>query len=168
LLKDALLSRYDGQSLQARTVSVAPGEWHITVRVPVGHWFLMVSSQHCGSLLATTSITGESRSFATGLYYGDVGPLDLRTNYIAGTLPFNGVTDIFVSPDGSPRNAIHPVVVGRYFYFDAIEARYYVLAVSLGLYQLAIPIDFSHRPSTGNLQEITSSDFEKVIQQAPI
>lgn len=85
--------------------SISSDVWRIILKLPSGHWFIKLTSPRCSSLLATTSIDGESREFATGLFEGDARVLDLGTNYIAGTLPFNGDTTIYASSDGSPIGA---------------------------------------------------------------
>lgn len=162
-MRDPDLEHYTGVPQKALVTPISSGIWRISVTVPVGHWFLKLSSRHCGALLATTSISGEARAFATGLYVGDTAVLDLATNYIAGSLPFDGATTIYASADGSPVGAVYPVVRGRLFYFDDMRPVSYVVVVNLGLYQYLFTVDFTNKRDAGYVKAINNEDLEKVI-----
>jgi hypothetical protein len=167
LLNDPGQGRDKGQAVATNVSRTAFGVWAVSAQIPVGHWFLRLLSDHCAALIATTSIAGEGRSFATALYPGDATSLDGKErNYIAGTLPFAGATDIYVSADGSPANAEYPIVDGRYFYFDGLQPRPYFLIINLGSYSISVPIDFGHRPGVGNIQQITTTDIKRAIDAA--
>jgi hypothetical protein len=167
LLNDPRLPREAGQPIATRATTVAPGVWRVDAQVPVGRWFLRLLSPHCAALIETVSISGESRSFATGLFAGDAFTIDPPASYIAGTLPFTGSTTIFASPDGTPNDAVYPTVVGKFFYFTGLRGNHYVLVVSLGLYQIMFPVDLSSRPGTGFIRHITMDDFKAEIWRAP-
>jgi|HubBroStandDraft_4_1064222.scaffolds.fasta_scaffold339351_2 hypothetical protein len=167
LLNDPGSGRDKGQAVVAKVSRTAFGVWEVSAQIPVGHWFLRLLSDHCAALIATTSIAGEGRSFATALYPGDATSLDGRErNYVAGTLPFAGATDIYVSADGSPVNAEYPIVEGRYFYFDGLQPRPYFLVINLGGYSISVPIDFGHKSGVGNVQRITAMDIKRAIDSA--
>jgi hypothetical protein len=167
LLNDPGSRRDQGHVVAANVSRTAFGVWALSAQIPVGHWFLRPLSDHCAALIVTTSIAGEMRSFATALYPGDATSLDGKErNYIAGTLPFAGATDIYASADGSPVNAEYPIVEGRYFYFDGVQPQPYFLVINLGGYSISVPIDFGHKSGVGNIQHITATDIKRAIEAA--
>lgn len=167
LLTDPRLARSGGKSIPERALAASQGVWRIYMTVPIGHWFIRLLSPHCSAIIDDVSVEGEARSFVTGLYIGDATTVDASTNYIAGTLPFPGLTTIYASPDGSPINGNYATLNGRYFYITDLRAGRYVLVVNIGLYQLLIPIDFFGRAGEGRIERITVEQIEDVIKRSP-
>jgi hypothetical protein len=157
-------SVHGATAVASKVLKLSTGVWSMSASVPLGHWYLVVSTSHCASTTPTVSIDGEQRTFLTALYPGDAGPLDARRNYVAGTLPAAGPVEMWMSRDGSPRDAYFPTFSGRYFYFDVVRRDDYVLVVRIGIYQMNIPLTVGSTPPNGGvLVRISSQDLRKVI-----
>lgn len=154
-----------GETVSPEATKVVDGVWRLTLRVPVGRWFIRILSPHCAALVETLSISGESRSFITGLYRGNAATLDAPSNYVAGTLPTAGWTSIYASHEGSPIDAIHPILEGGNFYLTGLKPTTYLLVIAFGLDKIFIPLDFTGRPGAGNIQHLTIDQIRNTVQK---
>lgn len=111
------------------------GIWVTVVSVPVlQHRYIWINTPHCAAHVAAVSL-GRSRDFIVALQEGGGGNIDERDAYIAGRLPFPGVTSVdLVSPAtaAEPERLLrHAVIDDEVFYIENVPAGKYAVKVTL-------------------------------------